>query len=101
MTVMGLGCGMILGSVTPITLSDVDPDYAGAASGTLKSLQDFGGAAGVAVIGGIFLSLSDPETAATSRIAFVWASGLTLVVLLNVALLARRIPPDLKVFDPH
>jgi MFS family permease len=98
MSVMGLGCGMILGSVAPITLSEVNTDYAGAASGTLKSLQEFGGAAGVAVIGGIFLSFSDRAVAATSLSAFAWASGLTLSVLLIIALVAQRIPSNLKVF---
>lgn len=98
MTTMGLGCGMILGSVTPIALSEVDTDYAGAASGTLKSLQEFGGAGGVAVIGGVYLSVSEPGVAATSLSGFAWSSGLTLVVIVCIALLALRIPARLRVF---
>jgi EmrB/QacA subfamily drug resistance transporter len=98
MAVMGLGCGMILGSVAPITLSEVDTNYAGAASGTLKSLQELGGAAGVAVVGGIFLSLSQRELTATSLSAFAWASGFTLLILVAIALVALSIPSNLKVF---
>jgi hypothetical protein len=98
MAILGLGCGMILGSVTPITLSEVDTDFAGAASGTLKSLQEFGGAAGVAIIGGVYLSQSDAASAATSQIAFAWASGLTLLVMTVIAMLALRIPSGLRVF---
>jgi EmrB/QacA subfamily drug resistance transporter len=98
MTMLGLGCGMILGSVTPITLSEVDTDFAGAASGTLNSLQEFGGAAGVAIIGGLYLSRSDAASAATSQIAFSWASALTLLVIAVIAMLALRIPSGLRVF---
>jgi hypothetical protein len=96
---MGLGCGMILGSITPITLSEVDTDYAGAASGTLRSLQEFGGASGVAVIGGMFLSVGIPGDPATWRDAFMWSSAITLLVLLIIAVIALTVPRDLQVFE--
>ena len=98
MGVMGLGCGMMLGSVTPIALSEVDTDFAGAASGTLRSLIEFGGATGVAVIGGVFLGIGrsgEPETWMT---AIVWSTALTLVVLVVIACVALSIPRDLEVF---
>lgn len=98
MGIMGLGCGMILGSITPITLSEVDTDYAGAASGTLRSLQEFGGAAGVAVIGGVFLSAGTQGVAASWLTAFTWSAGLTLLVLVVIAAVAVTIPRQLAVF---
>jgi hypothetical protein len=99
MAIMGLGCGMILGSVTPIALSEVNTDYAGAASGTLRSLQEFGGASGVALIGGVFLSAGSPGIAASWLTAFSWSAGLTLAVLLVIAGVALTIPRDLQVFE--
>jgi hypothetical protein len=99
MGVMGLGCGMILGSITPITLSEVDTDYAGAASGTLRSLQEFGGASGVAIIGGVFLSVGNPASSDSWLRAFTWSSALTLIVLLAIAIIAVTIPRDLQVFE--
>jgi hypothetical protein len=99
MAIMGLGCGMILGSITPIALSEIDTDYAGAASGTLRSLQEFGGASGVAVIGGVFLSVGIPGMAATWREAFTWSTAITLSVLLIIALVALTIRRDLQVFE--
>jgi MFS family permease len=98
MGIMGLGCGMILGSVTPIALSEVHTDYAGAASGTLRSLQEFGGAAGVAVVGGAFLSLGVSGVAASWLAAFAWSTGLTLLVLAVIAAVAVTIPRQLAVF---
>lgn len=98
MGIMGLGCGMMLGSITPITLSEVDTDYAGAASGTLRSLLEFGGASGVAVIGGVFLGLGTSGAPETWMTAIVWSTALTLAVLLVIGFVALSIPRDLEVF---
>ena len=96
MLVLGLGCGMVHGCLAPISLSEIDVDYAGAASGTLRSLQEFGAAVGVAVLGGVFLSIGN---ALDLLRAFAAASGLTMTILLVISVLALRIPPDLRVFE--
>jgi MFS family permease len=94
----GLGCGMILGSVAPITLSEIDREFAGAASGTLRSLQECGGAAGVAVFGGIYLSMGQAGLPTSWLAAFAWSSGLLVVCMALIAALAVTIPRNLRVF---
>jgi EmrB/QacA subfamily drug resistance transporter len=98
MLALGLGCGMIIGSLGPITLSEVDTRYAGAASGIFKSMQQFGGAVGVAVIGGVYLVVSSRPGADGPQAAFIAACATTIVVILAIALLSTRIPHDLNVF---
>lgn len=100
MGVLGLGAGMILGSLSPITLSEVDTNVAGAASGTLKSMQEFGGALGVAVFGGIYLSIAEPSVGETVREAVTGSTAATLAVLFLIAGLALTVPKHLKVFEP-
>lgn len=100
MGVLGLGAGMILGSLSPITLSEVDTDVAGAASGTLKSMQEFGGALGVAVLGGIYLSIAEPSAGEAVREAVTGSTTVTLAILFLIAVLALTVPKNLNVFAP-
>lgn len=101
MGVLGLGAGAILGSLSPITLSEVNTDVAGAASGTMKSMQEFGGALGVAVFGGIYLSIAEPSASEAVREAVTASTAATLAVLLLIAALAWTVPKNLKVFAPE
>jgi MFS family permease len=96
MLVLGLGCGMVHGCVAPISLSEIDTDYAGAASGTLRSMQEFGAAAGVAIVGGVFLSIGD---VADWLRAFAGSAGLTIAILIVISAMALRTPRDLQVFE--
>ena len=57
MAVSGLGFGLFVPPVIDIVLVNVDRTRAGAASGTLATLQQVGGALGVAVLGIIFFGL--------------------------------------------
>lgn len=57
MAVSGLGFGLFVPPVIDIVLVDVEPARAGAASGTLATLQQVGGAVGVAVLGIVFFGL--------------------------------------------
>jgi EmrB/QacA subfamily drug resistance transporter len=54
--VIGAGNSMILTAYLGATLATVRPDQAGAASGTLNTIQQFAGAAGLAVIGAVFFA---------------------------------------------
>jgi len=55
--VSGLGFGLFVPPVIDIALVNVDPARAGSASGTLATVQQVGGALGVAVLGIIFFGL--------------------------------------------
>lgn len=57
MLLSGLGFGLFVPPVIDIVLVNVDPLRAGTASGTLATVQQVGGAVGVAVIGIIFFGL--------------------------------------------
>ena len=95
MLVLGLGCGMVHGCLAPISLSEIDTDYAGAASGTLRSMQEFGAAGGVAILGGLFLSIG---SANGWSLAIAGSTVLTIGFLAAMAVFALRIPRDLQVF---
>jgi predicted MFS family arabinose efflux permease len=61
LAVGGLGIGLVFPPLTDITLAGVQPRDAGSASGVVSTAQQFGGAAGVAVIGVIFFGLLASE----------------------------------------
>ena len=97
MLTMGLGMGLIVGPLGPITLSEVDRARAGAASGLFKAVQEIGGAIGVAVPGGVYLSLAGQDPA---RAIGAFSTALLLVggSFAATALLAGAVPKGLKVF---
>lgn len=67
---VGVGMGMIFGSLFAAVLNGVDPRHAGSASGTLNAIQQVGGALGVALIGVIFfgqLGSAAPASFASTR----------------------------------
>ncbi|WET77463.1 MFS transporter [Amycolatopsis sp. QT-25] len=64
--VVGIGSGLIMGPYFEIALSGVEPSEAGSASGALTSLQQVGGALGMALLGTVFFDAgtADPTDAA-------------------------------------
>ncbi|MER6081525.1 MFS transporter [Streptomyces sp. NPDC001833] len=56
MLLLGSGMGMLLAPLTGMTINDVEPRAAGAASGLINAAGQLGAALGVAVIGAIFFS---------------------------------------------
>ncbi|BBD99511.1 MFS transporter [Sphingobium amiense] len=96
---MGLGMGLTGGPLPPCTLSEVDVDHAGAASGTLKATQQLGAAVGTAAIGTLFF-LVQPEkdmASADAIDAFTMSAGVIGVILALTALLALFIPRQLQI----
>jgi EmrB/QacA subfamily drug resistance transporter len=88
---LGLGAGASFMPITVLALHGVEPEHTGAASGLMQTMQQLGGAVGLAVVASVFAGRSahgfDPAlragyTAATVLAALALASGL--------ALLARR-----------
>lgn len=86
----GLGMGMLAGPLPPVIVSDVDRAQAGAASATLKTAQQIGGAAGVALIGAAYFTAGD---GAAARLAGLYPAGAAFAALLAAAMLAAlRLP---------
>lgn len=97
LAVAGLGMGMLAGPLPPVIVSDVDRAQAGAASATLKTAQQIGGAAGVALIGAAYFTAGD---GAGARLAGLYPGGAAFAGLLGVAMLAAlRLPA--VIFKKH
>jgi len=86
---MGLGMGSSFMPITVLALAGVEPEHTGAASGLLQTMQQLGGAVGLAVVASVFAGRSahgfDPALragygAATVLAVLAFASGLTLLV---------------------
>ncbi|MER7468052.1 hypothetical protein [Streptomyces sp. NPDC097981] len=90
---MGL-CSPIL---TNVVLGDIPPQDAGAGSGVVNAVIQFGTAAGITIVGVIFFSLTGSEVAGADRAeGFGDATSVTLwynvAVLTLVALLSPLLP---------
>jgi len=97
--VTGLGMGTISGPLSPIALARIDKQHAGAASGTLKTVQQLGAAIGAASVGTLFFVIAGGALRAdATRHGFVAAAGAIAILLLVVAALSQRFPR--KLFDP-
>jgi len=83
---LGVGCSFVPASAT--ILASVPPADSGAASGTLQTLQQVGGAIGLAVLATAYTAAGGG--AGGTAAAFTLASGLVGVSLLATALLVRR-----------
>jgi EmrB/QacA subfamily drug resistance transporter len=88
---MGLGMGASFMPITVLALDGVEPEHTGAASGLLQTMQQLGGAVGLAVVASVFAGRSahgfDPALRAGYGAATVLAA---LAVVSGVTLLARR-----------
>jgi MFS family permease len=63
----GIGLGLVIAPLVNVILAGVDPRDAGAASGVLTTVQQVGGAVGVAVIGVIFFGLLGSHATSVAR----------------------------------
>ena len=85
---IGAGMGLLIVPLTTIIMSSMDPERAGAASGALATMQNLGGALGVATTGAIFFGALHGGYAH----AFELCLAQLAVLLLGVALLSRLLP---------
>lgn len=96
--VVGIGMGLTMAPFFDIVLAGVDQHESGSASGALTSVQQLGGAFGVAALGTLFFNQLAAPGATTQIGAFrhaaasaMWLSaGLLVVAFLLTALLPRR-----------
>jgi MFS family permease len=89
--VIGIGQGLVMSPLFGVILSDVPVARAGTASGTLGTAQQTALALGVALLGSLFLSLSD-RSSVGMRDAFLVVIGLQIVAAGVVAVLSRLLP---------
>ena len=83
----GLSAGLTFMPTTVTVLSDVEPVHAGAASGLLQTMQQLGGAMGVAVIASVYSAHHVPGAAFVSGTSAAFtASSLTAALALVAAL---------------
>ncbi|WP_199902446.1 MFS transporter [Azospirillum sp. B4] len=96
--VTGTGMGLTGGPLGPVTLSDVDVAHAGAASGTMKAVQQLGAATGAALIGSLYFALAPDLESAHARQSFLTILPVVAALLLVVGGLVTRLPKDLRIF---
>ncbi|MGW3038491.1 MFS transporter [Kitasatospora sp. NPDC001159] len=83
----GLGMGLVIAPVTTVALAAVEPGLAGSAAGVVSTVQQVGGAVGIALIGLVYYGAGD-ATAAFGR-------SVTALAVLELVLvgLVRLLPP--------
>ena len=96
--VAGTGMGLAGGPLGPVTLSDVDVAHAGAASGTMKAIQQVGAAIGAASFGGLYFSMAGDLAAENARRGFLATLPPLVALLLVVGFLVTLLPRDLRLF---
>jgi EmrB/QacA subfamily drug resistance transporter len=88
---MGLGMGASFMPITVLALDGVEPEHTGSASGLLQTMQQLGGAVGLAVVASVFAGRSAHGFDPALRAGFGAAAVLTALALASaVTLLARR-----------
>ncbi|MFD8704369.1 MFS transporter [Kitasatospora sp. NPDC059648] len=84
----GFGMGLVIAPVTTVALAAVEPRLAGAAAGVVATVQQVGGAVGIALIGLVYYGAGDPAAAFGRSVTALAVLELVLVGL--VGLLPRR-----------
>lgn len=94
MVLVGAGNGFVLPSLVGSVLAGIRSKNAGAASGMLVTAQQFGGAAGVTVLGTVFFSAlgSHPDGFGGFVTAMRWVDAVDVVVVLVILGLAFLLP---------
>jgi len=85
---IGAGMGLVITPLTSTVLGGVEPRHAGAASGALSTMQQVGGALGVAVTGVIFFGAVDQGFAHAFELSLIQLAALCAAV----AALTRLLP---------
>ncbi len=97
---MGLSMGGSFMPITSLALQDVEPEHAGSASGLLQTMQQLGGAVGLAVIASVYASHAVPgDFLAGAHAGFAAASVIAALGLVSAATLLAR--PRVLVLEAH
>jgi EmrB/QacA subfamily drug resistance transporter len=93
LVLLGLGMGASFMPITVLALAGVEPEHTGAASGLLQTMQQLGGAVGLAVVASVFAGHSRHGLDAALRYGYGAASVLAALAFVSaVTLLPRRTP---------
>jgi MFS family permease len=98
---IGAGMGLLIVPLTTTILSGVQPEYAGAASGAMTTMQNVGAALGVAVTGVIFFGALHGGYAHALELSLAQLGVLLLAVAALTRLLPGREPRDLVNVPPE
>ncbi len=92
MLLNGLSAGLVFMPITSLVLSDVDPAHAGSASGLLQTLQQLGGAIGLAVIVSVYAAGAEPGAFVPGARPAILTSALfaALAFVVVATVIARR-----------
>jgi EmrB/QacA subfamily drug resistance transporter len=107
LAISGVGLGLTMAPFFDIVLAGVDDAESGSASGVLTSVQQLGGAFGIAVLGTTFFHVLDTARASTHVATFrnaastaMWlAIGLVATAALLTWLLPKQARPDAGLAD--
>jgi MFS family permease len=91
---IGAGMGLLIVPLTTTILSGVEPQYAGAASGAMTTMQNVGAALGVAITGVIFFGALHGGYAHALELSLAQLAGLLVAVAALTWLLPGREPRD-------
>ncbi|MFD8750410.1 MFS transporter [Kitasatospora sp. NPDC059577] len=80
----GLGMGLVIAPVTAVVLAGVEPRLAGSAAGVVSTVQQVGGALGIALIGLLYYGAGDPTAAFGHSVLALAVLELVLVALVRL-----------------
>jgi EmrB/QacA subfamily drug resistance transporter len=90
----GISAGMTFMPLTTLALRNVEPEHAGSASGLFQTMQQLGGAVGLAIVASTFAAFAVPGDFLTGGRAGFWSatilSGLALAAVLGLLIRRRR-----------
>ncbi|MEZ5742427.1 MAG: MFS transporter [Sphingomonadaceae bacterium] len=90
----GMGMGMVMGPLPPVVMADVERSKAGTASAMMRTAQQIGGAAGIALIGAAYFSVGQGTAAA--RLEGLQPAGLVFILaLIATGMFALRLPRNI------
>jgi EmrB/QacA subfamily drug resistance transporter len=90
---LGLGMGASFMPITVLALGGVEPEHTGAASGLLQTMQQLGGAVGLAVVASVFAGRSGHGLDAALRYGYGAATVLAALAFVSAVTLLPRSTP--------
>ncbi|MGN6161062.1 MAG: MFS transporter [Marmoricola sp.] len=100
LAITGVSAGMTFMPLTTLALRDVEPEHAGAASGLFQTMQQLGGAVGLAVVASTYAGFAVAGDFLIGARAGFWAAtalaGLAVVAAGLLVARPRRVTPSLE-----
>ena len=90
--VIGVGMGLLYAPLVTVTLATLPVERAGSAAGVVSTVQQVGGALGVALLGIVFFGVLDRPTGGAYAAAFRAGTWCLVGLAVAIAVLVRRLP---------